>query len=57
MLTGLARGCPDCHGERLFVPVESCDGGDVCEYCCTSCGAAVLIDPAFESTVLIAQVA
>jgi hypothetical protein len=56
MLTGVARGCPDCQGERIFVPVDDCDG-DVCEYCCTSCGAAVLIDPAFEMSLTLTKVA
>jgi hypothetical protein len=56
MLTGVARACPDCRGERIFVPAEACDG-DTCEYCCTSCGAAVMIDPSLEPPVVMAQVA
>lgn len=47
MLFGVVRGCPDCGDERIFMPVEGCDG-DGCEFCCTSCQAAVLIDPAFD---------
>lgn len=37
MLRGVAALCPDCAGERVFVPVD----GDA--YCCTSCAAGVLL--------------
>jgi hypothetical protein len=56
MLTGIARDCPDCHDERIFVLVDDCDA-DGCDYCCTVCGAAVLIDPVCETAVLAARVA
>jgi hypothetical protein len=56
MLTGVVRPCPDCHGERIFMPAEACDG-DVCDYCCTTCGAAVMIDPALDLPVVMARVA
>ncbi len=47
MLTAVARECPDCSDERIFVPVDDC-GQEACEFCCTACGAALLIDPAFD---------
>jgi hypothetical protein len=47
MLHGVARDCPDCVGERIFVPVDE-TGLDSCELCCTDCGAAVLADPALD---------
>jgi hypothetical protein len=45
LLKGVARPCPDCAEERLFVPADL-DRHDVGEYCCTWCGAGLLIDPA-----------
>ncbi len=56
MLSGIVRACPDCIDERIFVPVSDCDG-DGCEFCCTSCGAAVMIDPVCNHTVAAARVA
>lgn len=56
MLSGVARECPDCRGERIFVSVDQCDG-DRCEFCCTSCGAAVMIDPVCDDAVITARVA
>lgn len=56
MLSGIAAACPDCRAERIFMPVEECDG-EGCEFCCTSCGAAVMIDPVCDYTVLAARVA
>lgn len=44
MRSGIVQMCPDCRGERIFVSIDECDA-DGCEFCCTSCGAAVLIDP------------
>jgi hypothetical protein len=48
LLKGVARPCPDCAEERLFVPADS-DRPDIAEYCCTWCGAGLLIDPATAS--------
>lgn len=45
LLESVVAVCADCAGERIFVPVDECCGGGACEYCCTTCGAAVLIDP------------
>jgi hypothetical protein len=45
LLIVVARPCPDCTDERLFVPADA-DQADGGEYCCTWCGAALLIDPA-----------
>jgi len=45
VLKGVARPCPDCAEERLFVPADL-EQPDVAEYCCTWCGAGLLIDPA-----------
>ena len=44
LLKGVARPCPDCAEERLFVPADM-DRGELAEYCCTWCGAGLLIDP------------
>ena len=49
MLTGLVRPCPDCGDARIFVSTDEC-GDDRCEFCCSTCGAAVLIDPLFRET-------
>ena len=40
MLSGVAAGCADCGGERIFVPVDDPGTG---AYCCTSCDAAVFL--------------
>jgi hypothetical protein len=45
LLKGVARPCPDCAEERLFVPADL-DRAEQGEYCCTWCGAGLLIDPA-----------
>lgn len=48
MMSGVVRPCPDCDVEQIFVPVD--DGSDsphdlgARAYCCTSCGAAILVD-------------
>jgi hypothetical protein len=47
VLRGVARPCPDCTEERLFVPTD-CDSGECGEFCCTWCGAALLIDSSSE---------
>jgi uncharacterized protein (DUF983 family) len=44
LLRGVARPCPDCAEERLFVPADL-ELGELAEYCCTWCGAGLLIDP------------
>ncbi len=56
MLTGIVRVCADCRAERIFVAIDDCDA-DGCDYCCTSCGAAVLIDPVCDVKVVTARVA
>jgi len=56
MLSGVAAACPDCLDERIFMPVEECDG-EGCEFCCTSCGAAMMINPVCDYAVLTARVA
>ncbi len=55
LLEGLARPCPDCAEERLFVAADlhlDPDRGEPAEYCCTWCGAALLIDPLFGIRVV-----
>ena len=48
MTSGVVRHCSDCAVDQIFVPVD--DGTDVLHglsasaYCCTSCGAAILVD-------------
>jgi len=39
--------CGDCTEERIFVPVDADFDTRRCEFCCTTCGAGVLIDPLF----------
>ena len=56
MLTGIVRMCPDCHEDRILVLVGDCDA-DGCDYCCTTCGAAVFIDPVCDAAVVAARVA
>jgi hypothetical protein len=47
MLHGVARDCPDCGGERVFVPVDDAEP-DRAELCCTDCGAALVADPVVD---------
>ncbi|MDX6316871.1 MAG: hypothetical protein QOD35_271 [Nocardioidaceae bacterium] len=56
MLSAVARYCADCRAQSLFLPVDDCDG-DSCEFCCASCGAAIVIDPALEEAVPLVRVA
>ncbi len=51
MRSGIVQMCPDCRGERIFVSIDECDA-DGCEFCCTSCGAAVLIDPICDYAIV-----
>jgi hypothetical protein len=54
MLRGVVRHCPDCRDDQMFVPVEDCDGG-ACEFCCTTCGAAILVDATFDAARVVTQ--
>ena len=50
MLSGTMARCPDCGDVTLFVPVdEGCDAAG-CEFCCTSCDAAVYLFDLAESS-------
>ena len=48
MLSGVVRVCPDCDVDQIFMPVD--DGAETphdlsaSAYCCTACGAAILVD-------------
>ncbi len=48
MMSGVVRECPDCDVDQIFMPVD--EGSDhphdlsASAYCCTSCGAAILVD-------------
>ena len=42
MLSGVSRPCPDCADDRVFVPADDADAPGA--YCCTACGAALLIE-------------
>lgn len=44
MAFGVVGACDDCRDDRLFVPIDD-DVSSLGEFCCTSCGAAILIDP------------
>ncbi|HEY7043967.1 MAG TPA: hypothetical protein VH419_09900 [Nocardioidaceae bacterium] len=52
MLSGVVRECPDCAGEQIFVAaddvVEPGHEAGTGAYCCTACGAAILLDPLLE---------
>ncbi|MDQ3307165.1 MAG: hypothetical protein M3499_02210 [Actinomycetota bacterium] len=48
LLESVVSGCADCGDERIFVPVDDNCGGGACEFCCATCGAAVLIDPLLD---------
>jgi hypothetical protein len=55
MLSGVVAFCADCAGERIFVPVEDgCASShgqrDGCEFCCTTCDAAVFLLEILENT-------
>lgn len=50
MLEGVVAECAECDGDRIFLPVDEHCGGGACEFCCTICGAAVLIDPLLSYT-------
>jgi hypothetical protein len=56
MVSGVSRSCPDCLDVRIFVPADD-EHPDTAAYCCTDCGAAVLIDPGFEYDALASRVA
>jgi hypothetical protein len=49
MLSGVTAHCVDCGGERIFMPVEDCDLAG-CEFCCTSCDAAVFLLEVLDNT-------
>jgi hypothetical protein len=57
MLTGVARPCPDCRADRIFVPIDDDGDRDSGAYCCTTCGAATLIDPFLELATTATRVA
>lgn len=48
LLGSVVSVCGDCLQERIFVPVDADCDSIACEFCCTVCGAAVLIDPLFR---------
>jgi uncharacterized protein (DUF983 family) len=42
MLSGVSHYCPDCADDRLFTPADDAEAPGA--YCCTECGAALLIE-------------
>ena len=46
MLSGVSRPCPDCADDRIFAPADDADAPGA--YCCTECGAALLIEVAID---------
>jgi hypothetical protein len=55
MMSGVVRECPDCAVDQIFVPVddatESPHDLSASAYCCTTCGAAILVDVFLEPAV------
>jgi len=45
LLESVVSACPECGGDRIFVPVDDECGTGACEFCCTTCEAAIVIDP------------
>jgi hypothetical protein len=56
LLDAVTRHCPDCGDERIFVAAD-CERPEACEFCCTTCGAALLVDPLFDYSVRTSRVA
>jgi hypothetical protein len=56
MRSGIVQVCPDCRDQRIFVSIDECDA-DGCDFACTTCGAAVLIDPICGDPVRATRVA
>ncbi len=50
MLEGVVAVCADCGDERIFVPVEDRCAVDGCEFCCTTCDAAVFLLEVLDNT-------
>ncbi|HET6626218.1 MAG TPA: hypothetical protein VFG63_07495 [Nocardioidaceae bacterium] len=50
MLSGVVAHCADCSDERIFVPVEDGCDFDGCEFCCTTCDAAVFLLEVLDNT-------
>lgn len=50
MMSGTMARCADCGDVRLLVPVEDGCDFDGCEFCCTSCDAAVFLLDVLENT-------
>jgi hypothetical protein len=50
MRSGVLAWCADCGGERIFVSVEEGCEHDGCEFCCTTCDAAVFLLEVLDNT-------
>ncbi len=50
LLESVVSACPECGGDRIFVPVDDDCGAGACEFCCTTCEAAIVIDPLVTRT-------
>ncbi|MGH3329693.1 MAG: hypothetical protein ACRDPJ_05150 [Nocardioidaceae bacterium] len=50
MLSGVMAFCDDCGDDRIFVAVEDGCDHDACEFCCTTCDAAVFLLEVLENT-------
>jgi hypothetical protein len=48
MLSGVVRLCPDCDADQIFMPADDASETphdlSASAYCCTACGAAILVD-------------
>lgn len=54
LLKSVVSACAECGGERIFMPVDDECGGGACEFCCTTCEAAILINPLLTRADVVA---
>ncbi len=57
MMSGVVRDCPDCAAERIFVSTDDQLDPGVGAYCCTTCGAAILMDLFLDITPAVTRAA
>jgi len=52
MRGGVLAFCAECDDERLFLPVCDECASDGCEFCCTTCDAAVFLLDVLDDVVV-----